>query len=133
MICIDTTVLIDEFRSAGNAAAPVFKALFKYGNEELIVPAVAAGEFMDGAAYISEERLQEALGILKQRRVIMIDLVIAEHYGRIAGHLRKKGKITPYSHNDLWIAATARATGSRLLTRNQKHFAHIPQLDLTGY
>jgi predicted nucleic acid-binding protein len=133
MICIDTTVLIDEFRSAGNPAAPVFQALMQHANEELIVPSIAAGEFLCGAVLISEERAQQALGILQRRRVIAIDLTIAEHYGRIAAHLRSDGKIQPFSHNDIWIAATARASGSRLLTRNQKHFAGVPLLELIGY
>lgn len=125
--------MIDEFRSAGNPAAPVYKALFKHANEELIVPAIAAGEFLDGAASVSEERAQQALGILQLHRVVAVDLIIAENYGRIVAHLRKSSKITPYSHNDLWIAATARASGSRLLTRNPKHFARIPGLEIIAY
>ena len=53
MICIDTTVLIDEFRARGNRDAPVNRALLTHGAEILIVPAIAAGEFLDGAAMVS--------------------------------------------------------------------------------
>jgi predicted nucleic acid-binding protein len=65
MICSDTTVLMDEFRAAGNPSAPVNRALLAYGSETLVVPSIAAGEFLDGAAMISEERMQQALRVLK--------------------------------------------------------------------
>lgn len=58
MICIDTTVLIDEFRAAGDPDTAVNRALLKYGGEALIVSVVAAGEFLDGIAMVSEERVQ---------------------------------------------------------------------------
>lgn len=45
MICVDTTVLIDEFRAKGDLSAPVNRALIAHGAETLIVPAAAAGEF----------------------------------------------------------------------------------------
>ncbi len=68
MICIDTTVLIDEFRSRGDPNAPVNRAL-------------------------------------------------------LAGR----------SHNDLWIAATARLHGAALLTRNPADFGGIAALEAIGY
>lgn len=125
MICIDTTVLIDEFRAAGDVQAPVNQALLLHGGELLIVPLPAAGEFLDGAAMISEARVQEALRLLRSRRVVLVDLHAAEQYGRIASHLRKHKQLGGRSHNDLWIAAIARAHGSRLLTRNPAHFKNI--------
>ena len=74
MVCIDTTVLIDEFRARGASGAPVNRALLERGAEVLIVPVAAAGEFLDGAAMVSERRFQEALALLRQRRVVAADL-----------------------------------------------------------
>jgi predicted nucleic acid-binding protein len=37
------------------------------------------------------------------------------------------------SNNDLWIAATAHALGTRLLTRNPREFAVIDGLEVLGY
>ncbi len=133
MICIDTTVLIDEFRAAGDAGAPVNKAMLKHGAEALIVPVAAAGEFFDGAAMVSEERVQEALTLLRARTVVSANLDVAEHYGRITTHLRRKKLLSGRSHNDLWIAATARANGARLLTRNGEDFEEIPGLEVLTY
>lgn len=133
MICVDTTVLIDEFRAKGNLSAPVNRALIAHGAETLIVPAAAAGEFLDGAAMVSDTRRQEALFLLRRRNVVPAALDVAERYGSIASTLRKVGKLEGRSHNDIWIAATALCRGARLLTRNPKHFQRMKGLAVTGY
>ena len=133
MICIDTTVLIDEFRARGSRDAPVNRALLTHGAEMLIVPAIAAGEFLDGAAMVSELRFDESLGILRRRRVVSADLETAQHYGRIVAFLRRKNGLAGRSQNDLWIAATARSHGARVLTRNAADFEGIPELEVLGY
>ena len=133
MICIDTTVLIDEFRARGSRDAPVNRALLTYGAEILIVPAIAVGEFLDGAAMVSEKRFHESLGIMRRRRVVSADLETAQHYGRIVAFLRREKDLSGRSQNDLWIAATARCHGARVLTRNAADFEGIPELDVLGY
>jgi len=133
VICIDTTVLIDEFRAKGDLSAPVNRALLTHGAETLIVPVAAAGEFLDGAAMVSPARVQEALALLRRRNVVPSDLDTAEHYGSIASSLRRERKLDNRSHNDLWIAATAKCHGARLLTRNPKHFQAVEGLDIIGY
>ena len=133
MICIDTTVLIDEFRARGNRDAPVNRALLAHGAEILIVPAIAAGDFLDGAAMVSEQRLHESLQVLRRRRIASADLETAQHYGRIAAHLRQEKLLGGRSHNDLWIAATARCHGAKILTRNAADFERIPGLEVLGY
>jgi predicted nucleic acid-binding protein len=133
MICIDTTVLVDEFRARGNPEASVNRVLLSHGAETLVVPAISAGEFLDGAAMVSDRRFEEALDILRRRQVVSADLETAWHYGRLVAGLRQAGRLTGKSQNDLWIAATARAQGARLLTRNTADFADIPGLDVLGY
>jgi predicted nucleic acid-binding protein len=133
VICVDTTVLIDEFRAKGDLAAPVNRALLAHGAETLIVPAAAAGEFLDGAAMVSPARVQEALFLLRRRKLVGAGLDVAEHYGNIASSLRKIRTLEGRSHNDLWIAATAKCHGARLLTRNPKHFQAVEGLAVIGY
>jgi len=133
MICIDTTVLIDEFRARGDLTAPVNVALMLYRHELLIVPPMAAGEYLEGAAAVSEPRWQEALGVLRQREVTAVTLATSEHYGRIASFLRNRKLLSGKSQNDLWIAATAREQGARLLTRNPQHFEEVPGLEVLQY
>jgi hypothetical protein len=126
-------VLIDEFRAGGDLAAPVNRKLLEHGGESLIVPAAATGEFLDGAAMISEERFQQTMRVLRSRKVAVVDLDTAEHYGRISAELRKRKKLAGRSSNDIWIAATALAHGARLLTRNTADFAEIPGPRVLGY
>jgi predicted nucleic acid-binding protein len=133
VICVDTTVLIDEFRAKGDLSASVNRALIAHGAETLIVPAAAAGEFLDGAAMVSESRVQEALFLLRRRNVIPAGLDVAEQYGSIASSLRRNRKLEGRSHNDLWIAATAYCHGAHLLSRNPKHFQGIEGLTVIGY
>ena len=133
MICIDTTVLIDEFRARGRRDAPVNQTLLAHGAEILIVPVMAAGEFLDGASMVSEARFHESLEILRRRRVVGADLETAQHYGRIVAALRRAKALAGKSQSDLWIAATARSHGAKVLTRNASDFEGIPGLEVVGY
>jgi predicted nucleic acid-binding protein len=133
MIAIDTTVLIDEFRAKGNPAAPVNQALIKLGEEPMLVPAVVAGEFLDGAWMVSRERAEQAMRLLRTRRVCGIDLETASIYGRLVARLRGERKLRGRSQNDLWIAATAISAGATLLSRNPDDFSGIEGLVVWGY
>ena len=48
------------------------------------------------------------------------------HYGDIRSELERLG--TPIGHNDLWIAAHARATACVLVTHNRTEFERVPGL-----
>lgn len=82
---------------------------------------------------VSEQRFHESLEILRQRRVVSADLETAQHYGRIVAFLRREKDLAGRSQNDLWIAATARCHGARVLTRNAADFARIPELEVLSY
>jgi predicted nucleic acid-binding protein len=133
VICVDTTVLIDEFRSRGDPNAPVNRALLAHAAETLIVPVAAAAEFLDGAAMVSPVRFQQTLKLLRLRRVVPADLELAREYGRLVSDLRQRKLLAGRSHNDLWIAATARVHGATLLTRNPADFGGIAALEVIGY
>ncbi len=133
MICVDTTVLIDEYRAKGDLSASVNRKLLECGTQELIIPVVAAGEFLDGAAMVCNKRFIQALSLLKMRKVVDSNMEVAGHYARIVSELRKKKRLAGVSQNDLWIAATARCHGARLMTRNPAHFVNVPNLEVIGY
>jgi tRNA(fMet)-specific endonuclease VapC len=57
--------------------------------------------------------------------VVNIDSAIADRYGILIKMLRKQG--TPIPTNDIWIAAAALETGSRLVSYDA-HFDCIPGL-----
>ena len=133
MICADTTVLIDEFRARGDAGAPVNRVLLAHAAETLLVPVVAAGEFLDGAAMVSEERFHQAVAWLQRRQSVGVNFDCARIYGTIVSHLRRSGKLAGRSQNDLWIAAIALHRDASLLTRNAVDFDGIPGLRVLAY
>jgi len=133
VICLDTTVLIDEFRAKGSPDAPVNRALLSRRGESCIVPVIAAGEFLDGASMISEERFQQAILWFRTRKVVPVTFETAAGYGRIVSFLRKNARLSGPSQNDVWIAANAKEHGAMLMTRNPKDFESIPGLEVIGY
>lgn len=97
----------------------------------VLVSSIVLGELHAGFALGSRRkanigRLNEfvnATGV----SIVAIDSTIAERYGELISILRKNG--TPIPTNDVWIAATALETGSRLLSLDT-HFQSVPGLML---
>jgi len=133
MICVDTTFLIDLWREgkAGDSGARAL--LIEHPGREFSVPAHAAGEFLEGGATISADRLEQSLDLLRLFRVGHIDLETARHYAVIVSTLREADQLRGRSKPDLWIAAWAVQHGAPLATRNTRHFRHIPGLELIDY
>lgn len=58
--------------------------------------------------------------------IALPDASVAEHYVSIRTHLEAQG--TRISEADLWIAATARASGGTVVTNNVGEFSRVPNL-----
>ena len=97
------------------------------------VPAHAAGEFLEGGAAISSGRLDLSLAFLRAFRIGAVDLETARRYAVIVAALRRESALAGRSKPDLWVAAWAIQHGAPLATRNTKHFAKIPGLELIEY
>ena len=133
MLCLDTTVFIDLWRSRGQPPTPVWHALEPCRSETHITSATTAGEFLEGAAFISEQRLQESLTFLARTRVEPVTLATALQYARLVADLRHNNQLQGRSKADLWNAATALEHGASLVTRNPQHFANVPNLRVIAY
>lgn len=126
---LDTTFLIDLHReTARRSPGPAFAFLESHPNEALSIAIVTWGEVAEGFADADAERCRE---LLKPYPIVSIDESVAWRYSRISRALREAG--TPIGDNDLWIAATALAGNSPLVTRDAAHFARIPGLRLLVY
>lgn len=64
MICLDTTFLIQLWRNRRLADHPTARLLAENPAETIAVPVAAAGEFLEGAAYIFATRLTDAVHFL---------------------------------------------------------------------
>ncbi len=133
MICVDTTLLIDLWRDGLRVDSRARSLLDAHRGEEFVVPAHAAGEFLEGGATVSEGRLTESLRFLRLFRIGIVDIEVALRYARLVSHLRSRDELTGRSKPDLWIAAWAVQNAARLATRNTKHFGDIPDLELLTY
>ena len=133
MICVDTTFLVDLWRAKDDPGSPAGTLLARYPGEDFAVPAHAAGEFLEGGAAISTERLAESLAFLRLFRIGEVGVETAARYARIVTKLRGDSALIGRSKPDLWIAAWAVQHGAPLATRNTRHFGEIPSLALMSY
>jgi predicted nucleic acid-binding protein len=133
MICVDTTFLIDLWREGRSGGAGARRLLLDHPGQEFAVPAHAAGEFLEGGATVSADRLEQSLDLLRLFRVGYVDLETARHYALIVSRLRAAGRLQGRSKPDLWIAAWAVHHAAPLATRNLRHFEDVPGLELIDY
>ena len=122
-ICIDTSAYIAMRR--GNVSTTNFLAEC----EEIVVPAATVAELTEGFLTSANPFAKNIeLGrFLNHENVKFIpaDYAIAVRYAEISRSLRKRG--VPIPINDVWIAATAFETGSRILSYDT-HFDRIDGL-----
>ncbi len=94
--------------------------------EEVLLPATVLGELHAGFELGSRrETNRRQLGeflALPGVETIPVTTDIAERYGILISQLTRQG--TPISTNDIWIAAAALETGSRLVSYDS-HFRHV--------
>lgn len=98
-----------------------------------MVPVTAAGEFLEGAAFISDHRLTESLEFLGLFELGAATMETAKTYANKVANLRRTNSLVGKSKADLWIAAWAIEHQSPLATRNIRHFDDIPRLELVSY
>jgi tRNA(fMet)-specific endonuclease VapC len=128
---LDTNILVHYIRD--NALARRIEATYslRVQTPGPIISVVTEGEIESLALQLNWgaqrcRRLRDLLG-----RFISVPLDFAgviEAYARISTHTRNAG--VPMGDNDLWIAATAHATGARLLTTD-KDFDHLVPMFLS--
>lgn len=122
-ICLDTNAY--TFFKRGH---PPLVHLFENA-DELLVPTIMMGELYSGFYMGSktDHNINALLEFLETPGVFVIDIssAIADRYGQIVKTLKKQG--TPLPTNDIWIAACAFESGSRLVTYDS-HFNKIPGL-----
>lgn len=135
MACLDTTLLIDlaSKRSARkDRASRKIEELAARG-ESLATTRFNLAELYVGLARSNrpdeDEKAIEAL--LQDVEILDFNDAAARLFGSITGFLQQRG--TPAGDMDVLIAATALAYGHPLITRNTRHFRHIPDLPVEEY
>jgi tRNA(fMet)-specific endonuclease VapC len=126
-VCLDT----NAYSRLMGGHAPLTQLLESC--EEVLLPATVLGELHAGFELGSRrEANRRQLGeflALPGVETIPVTTDIAERYGILIGQLTGQG--TPIPTNDIWIAAAALETGTRLVTYDS-HFKHIHGLIVLG-
>ena len=133
MICLDTTFLVHLWRHRRDIDHPVHRVLREHPLDVFAVPVTAAGEFLEGAAFISEERLVDGIRFLNMFRIGDATLDTARQYARLTAELRRSDRLVGISQADLWIAAWTLQHNAILATTDVKHFERVPELKLRPY
>ena len=129
-IALDTTFLIDlqnERRGRGQVRG-ARELLESHPQAQLLLPAVALGEYLEG---FSDPSSPEARALVDPLRILEITEAVAHTYAVTVRHLRSVGLLI--GTNDLWIGCTAKAANIPLATRNGAHFSRIPGLQVIAY
>ena len=133
MLSLDTTFLVHLWRHRNDESHSVHRFVQQHPGEAFVVPVMAAGEFLEGAAYVSEDRLEDAARFLTLFQFGEADLETARSYARVAADLRHRRCLAGMSKTDIWIAAWSLQHGAVLATQNTKPFRDIEGLELASY
>lgn len=123
---VDSDILIDAL----NGREDAISLLEGHSDEQLGMSIISLGEILDGAvgAPDSEQQLFNTQGFLAPFPVIQLNAAVMLQFAQLRVALRRSGQSIP--DFDLLIASTAMVHGLTIMTRNRRHFARIPGLNL---
>lgn len=112
---IDTDVLVDFLRGSADAIG-----FLEARTESLYVSAISVAELFAGARDDTDAQGLETF--LQAFEILPIDASVAEAGGRLRG---RYGPSHGTGLADAIIAAAAESSGTRLVTRNRKHYPMV--------
>ncbi|NVM30254.1 MAG: type II toxin-antitoxin system VapC family toxin [Candidatus Helarchaeota archaeon] len=126
-ICIDTDYLVDVLRKKPNVLRII--SIFEEKRTILATTSINSFELFYGA-YKSNRPKNIRLVRKLLERLIILDWKneFSEISGKILAELESKGEVIDF--RDLFIGIIALKNGYELLTRNEKHYQSIPNLEL---
>ena len=126
---LDTNVVSDLVRRPdGNVA----RRAIALEREAIAISVIVAAELRYGAARRGSVRLSRQLdAVLSAIETLPLDVPADRHYGTIRTELERAGR--SIGHNDLLIAAHARALGAILVTNNVREFSRVPDLEIEDW
>lgn len=128
-IIVDSSVFIAIERGKLDRA----EFLRRYSNEVVSFSIITASELLHGVhraptAQIRQRRSAFVEELLVNFVVLPIDLVVARKHAEISAVMGASGK--PIGAHDLLIAATALASGDKIVSRDARSFPNIPGLSV---
>ena len=135
-LLIDSTACIHAERHRYSPAEFVTAILERWGDVELGISVMSAGELFHGCwradtAARRARREEFVAAMLAAIPVVPITLTIARVFGEIDARLALAGRKLPTS--DLLIASTALSRGDAVITGNARHFRGVPGLTVHNF
>ena len=126
---LDTNIVSDLVRRPDGNVARRAAALDR---EAIAISIIVAAELRYGAARSGSVRLSRQLdAVLSAIETLPLNGPADRHYGTIRSELERIGR--PIGHNDLLIAAHARALGAIFVTNNIREFSRVPGLEIEDW
>ncbi len=131
MVCLDTDILVGALRNDADAHKKI--AAYVECGIELSTTPISACELYNGAfrSQRREENMDSVSNLLENMTLLDFNHACAQKSGELAVNLAANG--TPIGVNDTYIAAIAASHQQILVTRNTKHFKHIPELRIENW
>lgn len=113
-------------------AGPLAQRLAGMPGDAFGISVVVAAELRYGVQRKGSPALaQRVEAMLEGVEVLPMEEPVDAHYGEIRAALERAG--IPIGHNDLFIAAHARALGATLVTANIREFERVPGLQVENW
>lgn len=111
---------------------PAVREHVRRHQSKIVLSSITVAEALYGARKKGSSRLEDLIGLFQDLfAVIDWDAQAASAYADIRVALERAG--TPIGNMDMMIAAVAKASGCVLVTNNQAHFSHVPDLVLENW
>jgi tRNA(fMet)-specific endonuclease VapC len=122
LVLLDTTLLIDAERTESDLDELI------RDEDDVAIAAITVAELLVGVELAAEKHRVARAGyveeVITSIPVIPYDTVVAVEHAHLLAAVKQAGR--PRGAHDLLIAATARATGRVVVTRDRRAFADLP-------
>lgn len=131
MVCLDTSFIIDVLRGDQHARKVMDEIIADNDTTSIATPTLMELQTsiaLNRKGYKEEQIIDK---IIASSVILPLDHELAVRAGQIEAELIHSGEMIPPV--DIMIAAIALQQNETILTRNSKHFARIPGLEVMTY
>ena len=125
---LDTDTVSFALRGHGR----VKERILQHRPSEICISSITLGELRYGAERRNSQKLHELISAFSANVAVMpFDDTCADHFGRLAAELARRGSLI--GEFDALIAAHASALQVTFVTNNLKHFSRVPGLMIENW